>query len=215
MTLALALLLCILIIPMAYAASPSLSGVDNEKLIENDDLTKGNPKAPVIPLYKVGVAAAWVGNDPFSDNAILGADTDDWTRCTQSYSYSLAPSSMSATIDANGYSYIRIRIVRWGYCNTYNEKLDTASYISENRVDFLDADGNSLPIGGMVYGFVYDYVFKVPKGKTTSTAIFQYVWYSTSPIMEKEANLKIAWVPPQSVISAPTASVNSSVSQIC
>ena len=153
--------------------------------------TNMNGTAP--PVSRVGISHVWVGNNPNNDNANPLVSNNDWIREYTSTSYANASATVRVDLPATGYSHVRVRVVRIGYINSANERLDGVAPVRSQHIEYINANGTPTPVGGVVQGFVTDFIFAIPQGRTTSNARFHYWWWSTHPSVEREANLNITW----------------------
>ncbi len=164
---------------------------------ENDDDTGSTiaPKASANPVSSLKITAVGVGN---SENEILG--NGDWKII---YSDSSGTSNLSKAIDATDCKYICFRIFQWGYTSSKYFRLDGEYSVHSNEVCTYDAFGNVAGVGDVIYGFLDEYIFEIPKNKTSSEGIF--IGYYKNNGIKVEANANITWTTPTG--PAPTTPV--------
>jgi len=152
------------------------------------------PRASANPVSSLVIKAIGVGNtrsDPFG--------TAKWVNVplkTSSYS-----SEVSCNIDTTDYTYICVRVLQWGYTSSTDFKLDNSKYTSSREVCCYNALGQVITgAGEVIYGFLNDYIFEIPKDKTNSTIKLTAYYKSTGAVVETKGY--VTWKTPMG--DAPT-----------
>ena len=147
-------------------------------------------------LTSVTITHVWRGNDPNNDN---WTDANIWDPLYENAG--TGATNLTGTIDATGFDYIRFRVRRMGYADTFIETLDGVAEIRSMHYRYLDQYGNTCPVGGTIYGFEDDFIFSIPHGSASSNAKFRYIQGGVS-VIEREANATFTWTTPTG--EAPT-----------
>lgn len=138
------------------------------------------PRASANPISSLRITAIGVGNariDPFGQE-----EWDNVPLKTSSYS-----TEISCNIDTTDYTYICVRVLRWGYTSDKDFKLDNSKFTYSREVCSYNALGQVITgAGEVVYGFLEDYIFEIPKNKTNSTiTLTGYYKYSGAMVETK------------------------------
>ena len=152
------------------------------------------PRASANPVSSLRIKAIGLGNssyDPFGkeewENVPL--TTSSWT------------SEVSCNIDTTDYTYINVRVLQWGYTSSKRFFLDDVGYTYSREVCCYNALGQVITgAGEVVYGFLDDYIFKIPKDKEKSTINLTAYYKSTGAVVETKGY--ITWKTPNG--PAPT-----------
>jgi len=146
------------------------------------------PRASANPVSSLRIKAIGLGNtsfDPFGQ--------EEWENVplkTSSYS-----TEVSCNIDTTDYTYICVRVLQWGYTSSTRYFLDDVGYTYSREVCCYNALGQVITgAGEVVYGFLDDYIFKIPKDKTNSTLTLTAYYKSTGAVVETKGF--ITWKTP-------------------
>lgn len=152
------------------------------------------PRASANPVSSLRITAIGVGNtssDPFGQATWINVPLN-----TSSYS-----SEVSCNIDTTDYTYICVRVLQWGYTSSIDFKLDKSKYTSSREVCCYNALGQVITgAGEVVYGFLDDYIFEIPKDKTSSTIKLTAYYKSNGTMVETKGY--VTWKTPMG--AAPT-----------
>lgn len=152
------------------------------------------PRASANPVSSLRIKAIGLGNtsfDPFGQ--------EEWENVplkTSSYS-----TEVSCNIDTTDYTYINVRVLQWGYTSSTRYFLDDVGYTYSREVCCYNALGQVITgAGEVVYGFLDDYIFKIPKDKANSTINLTAYYKSTGAVVSTKGF--ITWKTPDG--PAPT-----------
>lgn len=166
--------------------------LDNLSETSKENTLAVSPRASAIPLSSLTIYDVLVGTS--------GISTDGWV--TADYSLSSGDTIASCTVETTDYSYVCIRVLQWGYTTSSYVKLDNTSPAYVREVAAFNASGQQVSAGETVYGFLDDYIFAIPSGKTSSTAKIIGYYDQASPMVTKEIKVNFSWVTPTG--AAPT-----------
>ncbi len=158
--------------------------------ISGTDDNVASTYASAIPLSSVTITDIFLG-----DETCKPYGSKEWTPVEITPS-AVAPEYVSCSIDATGYSYIRIRVLQWGQSTWGSKLLDGERWIHGEEYRCYNRLGQVASAGDIVYGFHDDYIFKIPNNTRQSKAVFSEHFDQSGYNISKQATATITWTTP-------------------
>lgn len=148
------------------------------------------PYSTAVPLSSLGITDVFLGSSDTWESGV-----DKWVSAFK------APTSQMATtlnlkIDATKYEFICFRVYQGGYQTAEDSLLDNKKAFHALTHDVYNQWGQHAGAGDIAYAFHDDYIFEIPKGKSTSTANFRRYYNQSGLNIVKEATVNITWTTP-------------------
>lgn len=190
----------------------SISQYDVVTFDNNTNLLNENSKYTepydVLPTSDYDISTYATAN-PLSDLKVIGISTGnfdseelDTSKWNWIDDFEPTSSSASVKIDATDSEYLCVRVFQWGYSSGDENMLDKKYNKYIRSVAEYNALGKPVQKGDILYGWVNDYIFEIPKEQYSSSVRIWRFSNLTSPSTTKQVNINITWTTPTA--PAPT-----------